>query len=47
MKEAVSGLPEVGGEPAGSHPKGTVRPEIAAGAGGRDRDREHEHEGGW
>jgi NADH-quinone oxidoreductase subunit J len=41
MKEAVSGIPEVGGEPAGSHPKGTVRPEVAAGRGDR------EHEGGW
>jgi NADH:ubiquinone oxidoreductase subunit 6 (subunit J) len=41
MKEGVSGLPDVGGEPPGSHPKGTTRPEIAAGAGDR------EHEGGW
>lgn len=44
MKEAVSGIPKVAGEPAGSHPKGTVRPEIAAGHGdGGERDRE----GGW
>jgi NADH-quinone oxidoreductase subunit J len=45
MKEGVSGLPDVGGEPAGSHPKGTdpSRPEIAAGVGPQDdRDR-----GGW
>jgi NADH-quinone oxidoreductase subunit J len=41
MKEGVSGLPDVGGEPPGSHPKGTVRPEIASGAG------ERRHEGGW
>jgi NADH-quinone oxidoreductase subunit J len=43
MREGVSGLPDVGGEPAGSHPKGTVRPEIASGAG----DHRREHEGGW
>jgi NADH:ubiquinone oxidoreductase subunit 6 (subunit J) len=42
MREGVSGIPDVGGEPAGSHPKGTVRPEIAAGRGGRE-----EPEGGW
>jgi hypothetical protein len=43
MAEAASGLPRVGGEPAGSHPKGTVRPEIAAGAGEGQPDKEH----GW
>ena len=48
MKEGVSGIPDVGGEPAGSHPKGTVRPEVAAGAGeGRRRGEGREHEGGW
>ena len=41
MREGVSGIPDVDGEPAGSHPKGTVRPEIAAGHGARDQ------EGGW
>ena len=42
MREGVSGLPDVGGTPPGTHPKGTTRPEIATGAG-EDR----EHEGGW
>jgi NADH-quinone oxidoreductase subunit J len=37
MKEAVSGIPDVAGQPAGTHPKGTTRPEIAA---GRDEQRE-------
>ncbi|HEV2062024.1 MAG TPA: NADH-quinone oxidoreductase subunit J [Solirubrobacteraceae bacterium] len=42
MKEAVSGIPDVGGEPAGTHPKGTdpTRPEIGAG-------RTDQWEGGW
>ena len=39
MREGGSGGPDGGGEPAGSHPKGTVRPEIAAGRS--------EPEGGW
>jgi NADH-quinone oxidoreductase subunit J len=48
MKEGVSGIPKVGGEPAGSHPKGTVRPEVAAGAGeGRRRGEGEDWEGGW
>ena len=42
MREGVSGLPDVGGTPPGSHPKGTVRPEIAAGISD-----DSEHEGGW
>ena len=44
MKEGVSGLPDVGGTPPGSHPKGTdpSRPEIGAGA--REPG---EQEGGW
>jgi len=51
MKEGVSGIPRVDGEPAGSHPKGTVRPEVAAGTGsGRRRGEggeDGEQEGGW
>ena len=48
MKEGVSGIPKVGGEPAGSHPKGTTRPEVAAGAGeGRRRGEDGDWEGGW
>ena len=44
MKEGVSGLPDVGGTPPGSHPKGTdpSRPEIGAGVGEREKN-----EGGW
>ncbi len=41
MREGVSGMPDVDGEPAGSHPKGTVRPQIAAGRS------EQQQEGGW
>jgi NADH-quinone oxidoreductase subunit J len=42
MREGVSGLPDVGGLPAGSHPKGMTDPQIAAGhSDGR------ETEGGW
>ena len=41
MAEAASGLPDVGGEPPGSHPKGTTDPDVAAGIGsGEDRGRE-------
>jgi NADH-quinone oxidoreductase subunit J len=42
MREGVSGIPDVGGTPAGTHPKGTdpSRPEIGAG-------RTDQHEGGW
>jgi NADH-quinone oxidoreductase subunit J len=48
MKEGVSGLPDVGGTPPGSHPKGTTRPEIAAGAGeSRRRGEGDDWEGGW
>ncbi len=43
MREGVSGFPDVDGEPAGSHPKATVRPQIAAGRG----DAEPRQEGGW
>jgi NADH:ubiquinone oxidoreductase subunit 6 (subunit J) len=39
--ESVSGLPEADGQPVGTHPQGTVRPEIAAGHAEPDR------EGGW
>jgi hypothetical protein len=31
MKEAVSGLPQAEGQPVGTHPDATTRPEIAAG----------------
>jgi NADH-quinone oxidoreductase subunit J len=48
MREGVSGIPDVAGEPPGSHPKGTVRPEVAAGASdGRRRGEGDEWEGGW
>ena len=48
MREGVSGLPDVGGTPPGSHPKGTTRPEIAAGVGeDRRRGEGDEREGGW
>ena len=41
MREAVgTGVPDVQGSPSGTHPKGTTRPEIAAGSG-------REQEGGW
>jgi NADH-quinone oxidoreductase subunit J len=40
MAEGASGLPDVGGQPAGTHPKGSSQPEVAAGS--------HEpREGGW
>ncbi len=43
MREAVgTGVPDVQGSVPGTHPKGTTRPEIAAGTGG-----ESEQEGGW
>jgi NADH-quinone oxidoreductase subunit J len=41
MAEAVSGLPDVGGQPPAVDPKGTSRPEVASGA--RSSDEEH----GW
>ena len=48
MREGVSGLPDVGGTPAGAHPKATTRPEIASGAGeDRRRGEGGEPEGGW
>ncbi|HEX8121318.1 MAG TPA: NADH-quinone oxidoreductase subunit J [Solirubrobacteraceae bacterium] len=48
MREGVSGIPDVTGTPAGSHPKGTVRPEVAAGVGeGRRHGEGDEWEGGW
>jgi NADH-quinone oxidoreductase subunit J len=33
MKEAVSGIPDVAGQPVGTHPQATTRPEIASGEG--------------
>ena len=42
MREAVgTGVPDIEGSPPGTHPKGTTRPEIAA---GRTTD---DQEGGW
>ena len=43
MAEGVSGIPDAGGEPAGSHPKGTTDPELTA----TGRGQSPSQGGGW